>query len=128
MEKFVPELCSKRRRSRLFLRGSAKPGDASENQDDWLRAIDANMLTPIFLIKATVDNMIRRRFGRIVNIPSSGVKGPATYPALGLSIAARSGLTGFVAVLARQPAALDPRLDGFSPRPEGDAHAGPIPR
>jgi 3-oxoacyl-[acyl-carrier protein] reductase len=83
--------------------GGPPPGDFHHwGRDDWLRALDANMLTPIFLIKATVDGMIRRRFGRIVNITSSGVKGPAIYPALGLSIAARSGLTGFVAVLARQ--------------------------
>jgi 3-oxoacyl-[acyl-carrier protein] reductase len=62
------------------------------------------MLTPIILMRATVDGMIRRRFGRIVNLTSSGVKGPALYPALGLSIAPRSGLTGFTAVLARQVA------------------------
>jgi 3-oxoacyl-[acyl-carrier protein] reductase len=83
--------------------GGPPPGDFRElARADWLRAVEANMLTPIFLIQATVDGMIRRRFGRIVNITSSGVKGPALYPALGLSIAARSGLTGFVAVLARQ--------------------------
>jgi 3-oxoacyl-[acyl-carrier protein] reductase len=83
--------------------GGPPPGDFRDwGRDDWLRAVEANMLTPIWLIKATVDGMIRRRFGRIVNITSSGVKAPALYPALGLSIAARSGLTGFVAVLARQ--------------------------
>jgi 3-oxoacyl-[acyl-carrier protein] reductase len=83
--------------------GGPPPGDFRDlSRDDWLRAIEANMLTPIFLIRATVDGMIQRRFGRIINITSSGVKGPALYPALGLSIAARSGLTGFVAVLARQ--------------------------
>ena len=85
--------------------GGPPPGDFHHwGRDDWLGALDANMLTPIFLIKATVDSMIRRRFGRIVNITSSRVKGPAIYLALGLSIAARSGLTGFVAVLARQTA------------------------
>jgi 3-oxoacyl-[acyl-carrier protein] reductase len=83
--------------------GGPPPGDFHHwVHDDWLRAIEGNMLTPIFLIKATVDGMIRRRFGRIVNITSSGVKAPALYPALGLSIAARGGLTGFVAMLARQ--------------------------
>jgi 3-oxoacyl-[acyl-carrier protein] reductase len=70
--------------------------------DDWASALGANMLAPIFLIRATVDGMIQRRFGRIINITSSGVKGPGLYPALGLSIGARSGLTGFVGVLARQ--------------------------
>jgi 3-oxoacyl-[acyl-carrier protein] reductase len=58
------------------------------------------MITPIELIKATVDGMIQRRFGRIVNITSSSVKAP--IPALGLSNGARTGLTGFVAGLARQ--------------------------
>jgi 3-oxoacyl-[acyl-carrier protein] reductase len=83
--------------------GGPPPGDFRDpGRDEWLRALEANMVTPILLIKATVDGMIRRRFGRIVNITSSGVKGPGLYPALGLSIAARSGLTGFVAVLARQ--------------------------
>jgi 3-oxoacyl-[acyl-carrier protein] reductase len=66
----------------------------------WLRAIDANMLTPIELIKATVDSMIARGFGRIINITSVSVKAPIPY--LGLSNGARSGLTGFVAGLARQ--------------------------
>ena len=67
---------------------------------DWLAALDANMLTPIELIKATVDGMIARRFGRIVNITSGAVKAPIDI--LGLSNGARSGLTGFVAGLARQ--------------------------
>ena len=66
----------------------------------WLRALDANMLTPIELIKATVDTMIERRFGRVVNITSSAVKAPIDI--LGLSNGARSGLTGFVAGLARK--------------------------
>ena len=64
-----------------------------------LTALDANMLTPIELIKATVDTMIERRFGRIVNITSSAVKAPIDI--LGLSNGARSGLTGFVAGVAR---------------------------
>jgi 3-oxoacyl-[acyl-carrier protein] reductase len=65
----------------------------------WLSAIDANMLTPIELIKATVDGMAARGFGRIVNITSSAVKSPIDI--LGLSNGARSGLTGFVAGVAR---------------------------
>jgi 3-oxoacyl-[acyl-carrier protein] reductase len=65
----------------------------------WLAAIDANMLTPIELIKATVDGMAARGFGRIVNITSSAVKSPIDI--LGLSNGARSGLTGFVAGVAR---------------------------
>ncbi|NJM43363.1 MAG: SDR family oxidoreductase [Brachymonas sp.] len=65
----------------------------------WLAALDANMLTPIELIKATVDGMAARGFGRIVNITSSAVKAPIDI--LGLSNGARSGLTGFVAGIAR---------------------------
>ena len=67
-------------------------------RDDWIAALDANMLTPIELIKSTVDGMIGRRFGRIINITSSAVKAPIDV--LGLSNGARSGLTGFVAGLA----------------------------
>ena len=83
--------------------GGPPPGDFRDwARDDWIRAIDANMLTPIELIKATVDGMIARRFGRIVNITSSAVKAPIDI--LGLSNGARSGLTGFVAGLARKVA------------------------
>jgi len=71
-------------------------------RDDWLRALDANMLAPIELIKATLDAMIARGFGRVVNITSSAVKAP--IPSLGLSNGARSGLTGFIAGLARDAA------------------------
>lgn len=67
----------------------------------WIKAIDANMLTPIELIKATLDGMLARGFGRIVNITSSAVKAPIDI--LGLSNGARSGLTGFIAGLARNP-------------------------
>src|SRR5262249_55077938 len=93
------------------------PGDFRDwGRDEWLRALEANMLTPILLIKATVDGMIQRRFGRIINITSSGVKGPALYPPLGLSIAARSGFTGFVAVLTRQTARHNVTVNGLLPR------------
>jgi 3-oxoacyl-[acyl-carrier protein] reductase len=80
--------------------GGPPAGDFREwDRDAWLRAVDANMLTPIELIKATVDGMAARGFGRIVNITSSAVKAP--IDTLGLSNGARSGLTGFVAGLAR---------------------------
>ena len=80
--------------------GGPPPGDFRDwNRDAWIRALDANMLTPIELIKATIDRMIARKFGRIVNITSSAVKAPIDI--LGLSNGARSGLTGFVAGLAR---------------------------
>jgi 3-oxoacyl-[acyl-carrier protein] reductase len=80
--------------------GGPPPGDFRNwTRDDWLRALDANMLTPIELIKATVDTMIANRFGRIVNITSAAVKAPIDV--LGLSNGARSGLTGFIAGLSR---------------------------
>ncbi len=80
--------------------GGPPPGDFREwERDAWIKAIDANMLTPIELIRATVDGMAERGFGRIVNITSSAVKAPIDI--LGLSNGARSGLTGFVAGVAR---------------------------
>ncbi|CAN7555580.1 SDR family oxidoreductase [Polaromonas sp. LjRoot131] len=80
--------------------GGPPPGDFRDwDRDAWLKAVDANMLTPIELIKATVDGMAARGFGRIVNITSSSVKSPIDI--LGLSNGARSGLTGFVAGVAR---------------------------
>src|SRR5215510_15139757 len=82
--------------------GGPPPGDFRDwGRDDWIKAVDANMLTPIELIKATVDQMAERGFGRVVNITSGAVKAPIDV--LGLSNGARSGLTGFVAGLARQP-------------------------
>jgi 3-oxoacyl-[acyl-carrier protein] reductase len=80
--------------------GGPPPGDFREwDREAWIKAVDANMLTPIELIKATVDAMAARGFGRIVNITSSAVKAPIDI--LGLSNGARSGLTGFVAGVAR---------------------------
>ncbi len=80
--------------------GGPPPGDFRNwERDDWIKAVDANMFTPIELIKATVDGMAARGFGRIVNITSSAVKAPIDI--LGLSNGARSGLTGFVAGVAR---------------------------
>ena len=80
--------------------GGPPTGDfRSWDRDAWIKAVDANMLTPIELIKATVDGMSARGFGRIINITSSAVKAPIDI--LGLSNGARSGLTGFVAGAAR---------------------------
>ncbi len=80
--------------------GGPPTGDFRDwGRDDWIKAVDANMLTPIELIKATVDGMAQRGFGRIGNITSSAVKAPIDI--LGLSNGARSGLTGFVAGAAR---------------------------
>jgi 3-oxoacyl-[acyl-carrier protein] reductase len=82
--------------------GGPPPGDFRNwTRDDWNAALEANMLTPIDLIKATVDAMAARGFGRVINITSGAVKAPIDV--LGLSNGARSGLTGFVAGIARQP-------------------------
>ncbi len=80
--------------------GGPPPGDFRDwDREAWIKAVDANMLTPIELIKASVDGMAARGFGRIVNITSSAVKAPIDI--LGLSNGARSGLTGFVAGVSR---------------------------
>jgi 3-oxoacyl-[acyl-carrier protein] reductase len=94
--------------------GGPPPGDFRQwDRDTWLRALDANMLAPIELIKSTVDGMMARGFGRIVNITSSAVKAPVD--GLGLSNGARSGLTGFVAGLARSTVAQDVTINNLLP-------------
>jgi 3-oxoacyl-[acyl-carrier protein] reductase len=94
--------------------GGPPPGDFRDwDRAAWIRALDANMLTPIELIKATVDAMIARKFGRIVNITSSAVKAPIDI--LGLSNGARSGLTGFVAGLARKVACHNVTINNLLP-------------
>ena len=81
--------------------GGPPPGDFRDwDRDTWIKAVDANMLTPIELMKTLIDGMAERGFGRVVNITSASVKAPIDV--LGLSNGARSGLTGFVAGLARQ--------------------------
>ncbi len=82
--------------------GGPPTGDFRQwDRDTWLRALEANMLAPIELIRASVDAMAARGYGRVINITSGAVKAPIDI--LGLSNGARSGLTGFVAGLARQP-------------------------
>jgi len=96
--------------------GGPPPGDFRDwDRDDWIAAIDANMLSAIFMIKATVDGMIERRFGRIVNITSSAVKAPIDI--LGLSNGARAGLTGFVAGLARKTVGDNVTINNILPGP-----------
>ncbi len=82
-------------------------------REQWIAALDANMLTPIELIKATVDGMMARGFGRIINITSSAVKAPIDV--LGLSNGARSGLTGFVAGIARKTVAHNVTINNLLP-------------
>ncbi len=96
--------------------GGPPPGDFRNwTRDDWIKALDANMLTPIELIKATVDGMIARKFGRIVNITSAAVKAPIDV--LGLSNGARSGLTGFVAGIARKTVHYNVTINNLLPGP-----------
>ncbi len=94
--------------------GGPPPGDFRDfTRDMWIAAVDANMLTPIELIKATIDGMIQRKFGRIVNITSSAVKAPIDI--LGLSNGARSGLTGFVAGISRKTVAHNVTINNLLP-------------
>jgi len=85
------------------------------SHEDWTRALDANMLTPIALMRSVIDGMIARKFGRIVNITSGSVKSPIA--ALGLSNGARAGLTGFVAGLSRQVAQHGVTINNLLPGP-----------
>jgi 3-oxoacyl-[acyl-carrier protein] reductase len=96
--------------------GGPPPGDFRNwEREDWVRALDANMLAPIALMKAVIDGMIGRRFGRIVNITSASVKSP--IPQLGMSNGARAGLTGFSAGLARQVARHNVTINNLLPGP-----------
>ena len=96
--------------------GGPPPGDfRTWDRETWHKAVDANMLAPIELIKATVDGMMERGFGRIVNITSSAVKAPIDI--LGLSNGARSGLTGFVAGLARKTVSRNVTINNLLPGP-----------
>ena len=96
--------------------GGPPPGDFRDwDRTAWIKALDANMLTPIELIKAVVDPMMARGFGRIVNITSAAVKAPIDV--LGLSNGARSGLTGFVAGLSRKTIAQGVTINSLLPGP-----------
>jgi 3-oxoacyl-[acyl-carrier protein] reductase len=106
--------------------GGPPPGDFRNwTRDDWIKAVDANMLTPIELIKATVDGMMARKFGRIVNITSAAVKAPIEV--LGLSNGARAGLTGFVAGIARKTVINNVTINGLLAGPfNTDRLRGPV--
>ena len=96
--------------------GGPPPGDFKNfSLDDWRKAVEANMLTPIALIHATVYGMMERGFGRIVNITSSSVKAP--IPTLELSNGARAGLTGAVAALARKTVRRNVTINALLPGP-----------
>ena len=94
--------------------GGPPPGMWSDwSRDDFISAFDANLLTPITLIKALLPNMMERGWGRIVNITSVAVKAP--IPVLGLSNTARSGLTGYVAGVSRQVAGSGVTINNLLP-------------
>jgi 3-oxoacyl-[acyl-carrier protein] reductase len=96
--------------------GGPPPGDFKNfTLDDWRKAVEGNMITPIALIHATVYGMMERGFGRIVNITSQSVRAP--IPALELSNGARVGLTGAVAVLARKVSRNNVTINGILPGP-----------
>ena len=96
--------------------GGPPPGNFRDfTRDDWIRALDANMLTGIELIRATIDGMIERKWGRVVNITSGSVKAP--IPILVLSNGARSGLTGAVGTIAREVAKHNVMINNLLPGP-----------
>lgn len=98
------------------------------NRDDFIRALDANMLTPIALMTTLMPHMMERGWGRVVNITSQSVKAP--IPQLGLSNAARTGLTGYVAGTARQVAGkgviINNLLPGIHATDRAEALDGPV--
>ena len=94
--------------------GGPPPGMWSDwDREDFIRALDANMLTPIALMKASLPGMMAKGWGRIVNITSQSVKSP--IPVLGLSNSARAGLTGYVAGTARQVAGKGVTINNLQP-------------
>jgi 3-oxoacyl-[acyl-carrier protein] reductase len=96
--------------------GGPPPGDFKDfSLDDWRKAVEWNMITPLALTKATVYGMMDRGFGRIVNITSQSVKAPIA--SLELSNGARAGLTGAVAVMARRAVKRNVTINALLPGP-----------
>jgi 3-oxoacyl-[acyl-carrier protein] reductase len=96
--------------------GGPPPGDFRDwDREAWVKALDANMIAPILMIRAVVDGMIARKFGRIVNITSGAVKAPIAE--LGLSNGARTGLTGFIAGVSRTTVRHDVTINNLLPGP-----------
>jgi len=96
--------------------GGPPPGDFRDwDRETWIKALEANMIAPILMIRAVVDGMMAKSFGRIVNITSGAVKYP--IPELGLSNGARTGLTGFVAGLSRKTVRHNVTINNLLPGP-----------
>jgi 3-oxoacyl-[acyl-carrier protein] reductase len=94
--------------------GGPAPGRFQDwDRDAWIAALDANMLAPLMLIRATVDGMVERRFGRIVNITSAMVRSPLAP--MGLSSAARTALTSACKGLSRTVAAANVTINNLLP-------------
>ncbi|WP_040609113.1 SDR family oxidoreductase [Pseudooceanicola batsensis] len=94
--------------------GGPPPGMWSDwEREDFIQALEANMLTPIALMKTLLPGMIERKWGRVVNITSASVRSPIAQ--LGLSNSARAGLTGYVAGTARQVARHGVRINNLLP-------------
>lgn len=111
--------------------GGPPPGIWSDwNREDFIAALDANMLAPIAMMKGMLPQMIDKGWGRVVNITSQSVKAP--IPALGLSNAARTGLTGYVAGTSRQVApfgvTINNLLPGIHATDRADALDGAVSR
>src|SRR3989454_8877446 len=96
--------------------GGPPPGDFRDwDREAWIKALEANMIAPILMIRAVVDGMMAKSFGRIVNITSGAVKYP--IPELGLSNGARTGLTGFIAGLSRKTVRHNVTINNLLPGP-----------
>jgi len=94
--------------------GGPAPGRFQDwDRDAWLAACEANMLAPLLMIRAVIDGMVERRFGRIVNVTSAMVKSPLSP--MGLSVAARSGLTAMAKALSRDVAAANVTINNLLP-------------
>ncbi|MEO1059859.1 MAG: SDR family oxidoreductase [Actinomycetota bacterium] len=91
-----------------------RPGRFADwEREDWVGAVDANMLTPLAMIRLAIDGMVERRFGRIVNITSAMVKSP--HSAMGLSTGARAGLTSMTKALSRDVASANVTINNLLP-------------
>ena len=94
--------------------GGPPPGNFRDwGKNEWDAGLTANLIAPVELIKATVDGMVERGFGRIVNITSIAVQMP--FPGLAMSSAARSGLTAFVASVCREVASKNVTINNLQP-------------
>ena len=94
--------------------GGPPPGLWSDwDREDFIKALDANMLAPIALMKALLPGMMKRGWGRVVNITSQSVRAPNGV--LGLSNSARTGLTGYVAGTSRQVASSGVNINNLLP-------------